>query len=101
MDQQGDGRNFPRRKRLGYRRRYTRIFKYFYLATAAFSNVYCLSNHIVLYNIFEITVFFFRYHTNALLRSIVQKIEAKFLKYYTKIPMLYWFSIILDPRLRL
>ena len=57
------------------------FLKVFYLAIAVFSNVYCPSSHIVLYNIYEITVCSFKYCNHTLLGPIVTKIEAKFLKY--------------------
>ena len=73
----------------------------FYLGTTAFSIVYSPSSHITLYNIFEITECFARYHHHVVLGHIVLKIKGKILKYYDKLPMLYCFSIVLDPRFRL
>ena len=73
----------------------------FYLATSAFSTVYSPSSHIALHNIFEISERFARYRNHESLGTVVLKMEAKFLKYYGKLPMLYCFGIVLDPRFRL
>ena len=73
----------------------------FYLATSAFSTVYSPSGHIALHNIFEISERFARYHNHEFLGTVVLKIEAKFLKYYGKLPMLYCFGIVLDLHFRL
>ena len=73
----------------------------FYLATTAFSTVYSPSSHIALHNIFEISERFARYRNHESLGTVLLKMEAKFLKYYGKLPMLYCFGIVLDPRFRL
>ena len=73
----------------------------FYLATSAFSTVYSPNSHIALHNIFEISDYFAWYRNHEFLGTIVLKIEAKFLKYYEKLPMLYYFGIVLNPRFRL
>ena len=73
----------------------------FYLATSALSAVYSPSSYIALHNIFEISERFARYRNHESLGTVVLKMEAKFLKYYGKLPMLYCFRIILDPRFRL
>ena len=74
---------------------------FFYLATSAFSTVYSSSSHIALHNIFKISERFALYRNHDSLGTVVLKIEAKFLKYYGKLSILYCFGIILDPRFRL
>ena len=73
----------------------------FYLATSAFAMVYSPSSHIALHNIFEISKRFARYQNHKFLGTVVLKMEAKILKYYEKLPMLYCFDIVLDPHFRL
>ena len=72
----------------------------FYLATTAFSNIYIPSGHTALHNIYEITKCFAKYRGNPQMKTIVAAMEVKFKKYFTKLPLLYYFGIVLDPRFK-
>ena len=72
----------------------------FYLATTAFSNIYIPSSHTALHNIYEITKYFTKYRGNPQMKTIVAVMEVKFKKYFTKLPLLYCFGIVLDPRFK-
>ena len=72
----------------------------FYLATSVFFTVYLPSSHITLHNIFKIFEYFSRYRNYEFLGTVILKIEAKFLKYYKKLSILYYLSIILDLHFR-
>ena len=76
------------------------FFKVFYLATTTFSNIYIPSNHTTLHNTYEIIKYFTKYRYNSQLKSIVDAIELKFKKYFTKLPFLYCFGIVLEPRFK-
>ena len=72
----------------------------FYLATTAFSNIYIPSSHTALHNIYEITKCFAKYRVNHQMKTIVDAMELKFKKYFTKLPVLYCFDIVLDPQFK-
>ena len=72
----------------------------FYLATTTFSNIYIPSSHTALHNIYEITKCFAKYRGNPQMKTIVAAMEVKFKKYFTKLPLLYCFGIVLDPRFK-
>ena len=77
------------------------FLKVFYLTTTTFSNVYIPSSHTALHNIYEITKCFANYRTHSQLQPVVVAMKVKFFKYFKKIPLLYCFGIILDPRFKL
>ena len=72
----------------------------FYLATTAFSNIYIPSSHTALHNIYEITKCFAKYRGHPQIKTIVAAMKVKFKKYFTKLPLLYCFGIVLDPRFK-
>ena len=72
----------------------------FYLATTTFSNIYIPSSHTALHNIYEITKCFIKYRGNPQMKTIVDAMELKFKKYFTKLPLLYCLGIVLDPRFK-
>ena len=71
------------------------LLQVFYLATTVFSNIYITSSHTTLHNIYEITKYFSKYRDHNQLETIIVPIEVKFIKYYKKIPLLYYFEIVL------
>ena len=77
-----------------------KFLKVFYLTTTAFSNIYILYSHTALYNIYKVTKYFAKYRDNPQMKTIVEATEIKFKKYFTKLPLLYCFGIVLDPQLK-
>ena len=72
----------------------------FYLETVSLSVVYTPTSNLVLHSICSIATCFKQYRDNELLKQVLEKIEAKFNKYWSTIPYLYSFSFNLDPHIR-
>ena len=72
----------------------------FYIETVSLSFVYMPISNLVLHSICFITTCFRQHRDHILLKRVVAKMEAKFLKYWTTIPYLYSFAFILDPEWR-
>ncbi|KAG8091272.1 hypothetical protein GUJ93_ZPchr0011g27031 [Zizania palustris] len=78
-----------------------KFLKPFYNATVLLSGVYYPTSCEVLECLWNFTIQFSENRSNTLLKPIVKAMELKFLKYFTAIPHLYCFALILDPRKKL
>ena len=78
------------------------FLKVFYDATVTLFDVYYPNSLLVLHNIIEITkMFFFFTRNDELSNPIVEVMEKKFKKYWSKILLLYSFVFILNPLIKL
>jgi hypothetical protein len=73
----------------------------FYDSTIALSSVYYPTSSLMLHHILEIVAHLHEYEKDELLRPAVVTMKDKFLKYWIKIPMLYAFAFVLDPRAKM
>jgi hypothetical protein len=77
------------------------MFKFlqlFYDSTVILSGVYYPTAPLVLHQMFEIAEHLQQAESNEHFRPIARPMKAKFLKYWEKIPLLYSYAMILDPR---
>jgi hypothetical protein len=73
----------------------------FYDSTVALSGVYYPTSSLMLHHILDIAKHLNAYENDELLRNVVVPMKDKFLKYWRKIPLLYAFAFILDPRAKM
>jgi hypothetical protein len=73
----------------------------FYDSTVALSGVYYPTSSLMLHHVLEIAGHLNAYENDELLRPVVVPMKDKFLKYWRKIPMLYAFAFVLDPRAKM
>ena len=73
----------------------------FYESTVALSGVYYPTSPLVLHHIIEIATHFHECRGDSKLETVIGPMRMKFEKYWKKIPMLYSFAFILDPRAKL
>ncbi|KAJ6804882.1 zinc finger BED domain-containing protein RICESLEEPER 2 [Iris pallida] len=73
----------------------------FYNATRTLSGVYYPTSCLALQELCNISFLFSKYRTNHNFAYVVQKMEAKFKKYWGDVPLLYCLSSIFDPRIKL
>jgi hypothetical protein len=73
----------------------------FYESTVALSGVYYPTSPLVLHHILEIASHLHDYEHDNNLSDVVVSMKTKFLKYWKKIPLLYSFAFVLDPRAKM
>ena len=73
----------------------------FYDSTVVLSGVYYPTSPLVLHQILKIARQLNAFENDALLKHAVIPMNDKFLKYWRKIPLLYAFAFILDPRAKM
>ena len=73
----------------------------FYESTVALSGVYYPTSPLVLHHILEIATHLQNYENDNQLGDVVVPMKSKFLKYWKKIPLLYSFAFVLDPRAKI
>jgi hypothetical protein len=73
----------------------------FYDSTVALSGIYYPTSPLMLHHILKIARHLNAYENHELLRNVVVPMKTKFLKYWRKIPILYAFAFILDPRAKM
>nr|AAP53852.1 hAT family dimerisation domain containing protein [Oryza sativa Japonica Group] len=81
--------------------RVRKFLKPFYNATVQLSGIYYPTSCLVLEWIWKLALVLDENRSDRILSSIVKPMEEKFLKYFTAIPHLYCFALILDPRKKL
>ena len=81
--------------------RFVSFLEFFYDSTVLLSGIYYPTSPLVLHQICEITDLFETYRNDMLFKPIVEKMEAKFRKCWSEIPLLYCLAIVLDPRVKL
>ncbi|WVZ63162.1 hypothetical protein U9M48_012817 [Paspalum notatum var. saurae] len=77
------------------------FLKLFYDSIVALSGVYYPTSPLMLHHILKIARHLNAYESHELLRHAVVSMKTKFLKYWRKIPILYAFAFILDPRAKM
>jgi hypothetical protein len=80
------------------------LFKFlevFYDATITLSGVYYPTSPLMMHTLVDIASHLKAYEQDNLLRPMVSRMKLKYCKYWEKIPMLYAFAFILDPRVKL
>ncbi|WVZ81305.1 hypothetical protein U9M48_028696, partial [Paspalum notatum var. saurae] len=73
----------------------------FYAATNMLSGVYYPTTCLVIDYIWLMAELFSKYRSDSLLRTVVDPMELKFLKYFEQISHVYCFATIFDPRKKL
>lgn len=73
----------------------------FYKAATKLSVVYSQTSSLTLIYICDMAVLFRSFRTDPVFSAILKPMEAVFVKYFQRIPRLYCYALILDPRLKL
>jgi hypothetical protein len=73
----------------------------FYDSTVVLSGVYYPTSPLVLHHILDFADHLHDYQNDNHLSACVKPMQAKFLKYWKKVPLLYSFAFVLDPRAKL
>jgi hypothetical protein len=77
---------------------YVDFLKAFLDTTQSFSHVYKPTSPCFIANVIPITQLFHKYHRKDSHIRFLPQMETKWLKYWTDIPIVYVFALILDPR---
>jgi hypothetical protein len=78
-----------------------KFLELFYDATVVLSGVYYPTAPLVLHHILDIAEHLYEAEKDQNFRSIAYPMKLKFLKYWEKIPLLYSYAFILDPRAKM
>jgi hypothetical protein len=73
----------------------------FYESTLQLSSVYYPTAPLMLYHLIDIASQLNKYKNDPLLRNYVLPMKGKFAKYWNRIPMMYSFAFVLDPRAKM
>jgi hypothetical protein len=73
----------------------------FYLSTVSLSGVYYPTSPLMMHVVIEIVAHLNHFENESKLGPTVVPMKSKFLKYWEKMPLLYSFAFILDPRAKL
>jgi hypothetical protein len=73
----------------------------FYDTTVALSGIYYPTSALMLHHILKIARHLNAFENDALLRDAIVPMKTKYLKYWRKIPVLYCFAFVLDPRAKM
>jgi hypothetical protein len=77
------------------------LLELFYLSTVSLSGVYYPTSPLMMHIFIEIAAHLNHFKNDSKLRPNVVPMKSKFLKYWEKIPLMYSFAFILDPRAKL
>ena len=78
-----------------------KFLEIFYDATVSLSGVYYPTSPLMMHALVDIASHLKAFENNVLLSSLVSRMKLKYCKYWAKIPILYAFAFILDPRIKL
>jgi len=70
-------------------------------STNALSGIYYPTSHLMVHQLLLIAGHLKQHERDPILKDVVLKMQNKYLKYWTEIPLLYAFAFILDPRAKL
>lgn len=73
----------------------------FHEVTLKFSRTYYLMSPLALGELLRMSILFSEFRTHEISGAPIASMEKMFKKYWSKLPMLYGFDIIFDPRLKL